>query len=142
MVEVEVTGIVVGSCRIEAECMVAVEIDPDTLDAADCSAVKADIGVAVDNCVVEVVGIAEGTAPIVETIVRYFSIATGFVPAVAEATVADSTLEVVVDTVAREEAVVVVETSYEFLSTKKYTVAYYTRSRRTYQQAFSVHNSW
>lgn len=45
------------------------------------------------------------------------------------AAVADSTLEVVVDTVAQEEAVAVVETYYEFLSTKKYTVAYYTLCR-------------
>ncbi len=69
------TGIVVGSCRIEAECMVAVEIDPDTLDAADHSAAEAGMGVAVGYCVAEMVEIERGTDSIVETIVGYFSIA-------------------------------------------------------------------
>lgn len=89
------------------------------------------------------VEIAEDTDSIVEMVVGYLSIVTAYpvvvvptfvvanreardTPAMAVATAADSTWEVVVDATAREAGVVVVETYYKFLSTKKYTVAYYT----------------
>ncbi len=90
------------------------------------------VAIAVSAAVHRGIAIVEGTVPTAETVVEYFPIVV--VGADMEAVdtvaaVADSTLEVVVDTVAQEEAVVVVETSYEFLSTKKYTVAYYTLCR-------------
>ncbi len=89
------------------------------------------VAIAVSAAVHRGIAIVEGTVPTAETVVEYFPIVV--VGADMEAVdtvaaVADSTLEVVVDTVA-QEAVVVVETYYEFLSTKKYTVAYYTLCR-------------
>ena len=79
--------IAVGSCRIEAERMMAIELDLDTLDAADCSAVEADMGVAVGYCVAEVVEIAEGTDSIVEMVAGYFSIVAAYPMVIGEVAV-------------------------------------------------------